>query len=81
MTKTERLIIRLMEVGDYSSWLTQYENRLPSQHKYDEGKLDMSICTKEWFCDLVTKHHQMAEDDKVYVFGVFRKQIIHTLVS
>jgi len=73
MTKTERLIIRLMEEGDYSSWLTQYENRLPSQHKYDEGKLDMSICTKEWFRDLVTKHHQMAEDDKVYVFGVFRK--------
>lgn len=73
MTKTERLIIRLMEVGDYSSWLTQYKNRLPSQHKYDEGKLDMSICTKEWFCDLVTKHYQMAEDDKVYVFDVFRK--------
>lgn len=62
-----------MEEEDYSSWLTQYENRLPSQHKYDEGKLDMSICTKEWFGDLVTKHHQMAEDDKVYVFGVFRK--------
>lgn len=33
----------------------------------------MSICTKEWFRDLVTKHHQMAEDDKVYVFAVFRK--------
>lgn len=33
----------------------------------------MSRCTKEWFRDLVTKHQQMAKDDKVYVFGVFRK--------
>lgn len=72
-TETERLVIRLLEEGDYASWFKQYENRLPSQHQYDEGKLDMSICTKDWFRDLVTKHHQMAEDDKVYVFGVFRK--------
>lgn len=72
-TETERLVIRLLEESDYSSWFTQYENRLPSQHQYDEGKLDMSICTKDWFYDLVTKHHQMAEDDKVYVFGIFRK--------
>ena len=72
-TETERLVIRLLEESDYASWFTQYENRFPSQHQYDEGKLDMSICSKEWFCDLVAKHHQMAEDDKVYVFGVFRK--------
>jgi len=72
--ETVRLVIRFLEEGDYSSWLTQYENRLPSQHKYDQGKLDMSICTKEWYRDLVTKHYQMAEDDKVYVFGVFRKE-------
>ncbi len=72
-TETDRLIIRLLEEEDYSSWLTQYENRLPSQHKYDEGKIDMSICTKEWFRDLVAEHFQMAVDDKVYIFGVFRK--------
>lgn len=71
--ETDRLVIRLLEESDYSNWLTQYENRLPSQHKYDEGKIDMSICSKEWFLDLVNKHHQMAEEDKVYVFGVFRK--------
>lgn len=72
-TETERLVIRLIEEGDYSSWLTEYENRFPSQHQYDEGKIDMSICTKEWFGDLVMKHHLMAQEDKVYVLGVFRK--------
>ena len=36
-TETERLVLRLIEEDDYSSWLTEYENRLPSQHKYDEA--------------------------------------------
>jgi [ribosomal protein S5]-alanine N-acetyltransferase len=72
-TETERLVIRLIEEDDYTSWLSEYENRLPSQHQYDEGKLDMSICTKEWFINLVSKHHQMAKDDQVYVLGIFGK--------
>ncbi len=73
-TETERLVIRFIEEDDYSSWLTEYENRLPSQHKYDDGKIDMGICTKEWFSELVTQHYQMAVDDNVYVFSVFRKE-------
>lgn len=73
-TETERLIIRPYIKEDYSNWLTQFENRMPSQHKYDDGKIDMSICTEEWFSDLVDNHQQMALDDKVFVFGVFRKE-------
>jgi [ribosomal protein S5]-alanine N-acetyltransferase len=73
-TETERLIIRPYNKEDYSNWLTQFENRLPAQHKYDEGKVDMSICTEEWFGKLVDNHQQMASDDKVYVFGIFRKE-------
>ncbi|MED4015515.1 GNAT family protein [Sutcliffiella cohnii] len=71
---TDRLIIRPYIKGDFSNWLTQFNNRLPSQHKYDDGKIDMSICTKEWFGELVNNHQQMALDDKVYVFGIFRKE-------
>jgi [ribosomal protein S5]-alanine N-acetyltransferase len=73
IAETERLVIRPLEKEDYLNWLTQFENRLPSKHKYDEGKIDMSICTKEWFYNLVEKHQQLAVDDKVYVFGIFRK--------
>jgi ribosomal-protein-alanine N-acetyltransferase len=72
--ETARLIIRPYNKEDYSNWLTQFNNRMPSQHKYDEGKVDMSICTEEWFGELVDRHQQMASDDKVYVFGVFRKE-------
>lgn len=73
-TETARLIIRPYNKDDYSNWLIQFINRMPSQHKYDEGKVDMSICTEEWFGELVDRHQQMASDDKVYVFGVFRKE-------
>lgn len=73
-TETDRLIIRPYKKEDYTNWLTQYNNRMPSQHKYDEGQIDMSICTEEWFGALVEKQQQMASDDKVYVFGIFRKE-------
>lgn len=46
---------------------------MPSQHKYDEGKRNMSICTERWFEELIANHQQMALNDKVYIFGVFRK--------
>lgn len=72
--ETERLFIRPLEREDYTTWLSEFENRFPSQHKYDEGKRDMSICTKEWFEELVDEHQKMASNDNVYVFGIFRKE-------
>lgn len=72
--ETDRLVIRPLEKGDYISWLSAFENRLPSQHQYDEGKIDMSICTKDWFGDLIDRHQRLASEDKVYIFGVFRKE-------
>lgn len=72
--ETDRLVIRPLEREDYTPWITEFENRFPSQHKYDEGKIDMSVCTKDWFGDLVDNHQRMALDDKVYVFGIFRKE-------
>ncbi|MCA1031281.1 GNAT family N-acetyltransferase [Bacillus timonensis] len=73
-TETDRIIIRPYKAQDYQTWLTSYENRFPSQHKYDEGRIDMNICTNLWFDQLVTNHQKMALDDDVYVFGIFRKE-------
>jgi [ribosomal protein S5]-alanine N-acetyltransferase len=73
-TETERLVIRPYNKEDYWNWLTQFNNRMPSQHRYDDGKIDMSMCTEEWFGELVDYHQQMALGDKLYVFGVFRKE-------
>jgi [ribosomal protein S5]-alanine N-acetyltransferase len=72
--ETERLAIRPIEEGDYETWLQGFSNRLPSQHKYDEGKIDMSECTKEWFADLVQNYQQEAVRDTVYIFDIFHKE-------
>ncbi len=71
--ETKRLIIRPYENDDYSNWLHQHEERLPSQHKYDQGKTDMSECTEVWFYQLVERHHEMIKEDDCYIFGVFHK--------
>ncbi|MGL4820034.1 MAG: GNAT family N-acetyltransferase, partial [Bacilli bacterium] len=71
---TERLVVRPLKVDDYSNWLSSFENRRPSQHAYDEGKMDMRECTESWFVNLVEKHQQLAMTDVAHVFGVFRKE-------
>lgn len=73
-SETERLVIRPLEKSDYESWLQGYEGRFPSKRRHDEGRLDMSVCTEEWFDELVEKHQQLAMNDTAYVFGVFLKE-------
>ncbi|WP_257348727.1 GNAT family N-acetyltransferase [Pseudalkalibacillus decolorationis] len=72
--ETPRLIIKPLETEDYQNWLTQHENRLPSQYKYDNGKSDMSECTEQWFIAMVENHQQSALSDRDYIFGVFHKK-------
>ncbi|PEZ83021.1 GNAT family protein [Bacillus sp. AFS017274] len=74
ISETERLVIRPLKENDFKNWLREFKNRLPSQHRYDQGKIDMSECTEEWFTNLVEKHQELAVDDIAYVFGVFRKE-------
>lgn len=71
--ETERLIVRMLKKEDYQNWLTEFESRNPSQHRHDDGKMDMSECTEEWFVKLIAKHREQAEKDIAYIFGVFRK--------
>ncbi|MFD1017954.1 GNAT family N-acetyltransferase [Thalassobacillus hwangdonensis] len=71
--QTERLIIRPLVKEDYSSWLDGFNQRQPSQHRHDSGRMDMEECTKQWFDSLVENHQQLAADDTAYVFAVFRK--------
>lgn len=73
-SETERLIIRPLQKDDYINWLNEFENRFPSQHRHDQGKVDMTECTRDWFHHLVDRHQKLACTDAVYVFGVFRKE-------
>lgn len=73
ISETERLIIRPLKYTDYENWLNEFENRYQSQHRHDQGKMDMRECTAEWFNNLVDKHQELANTDIAHVFGVFRK--------
>lgn len=73
-SETERLVLRPLQNEDYNRWLEGCRDRLPSQYKYDNNKIDLSGWTQQKFNeDVVSKFKEYADRDKVYVFGVFRK--------
>lgn len=69
----EAVIVRPLTQTDYKTWLASFLARKPKQHRYDEGLIDMSICTLDWFDALVLRQQQLAQQDDTYVFGIFRK--------
>lgn len=73
-SETKRLIIRPLRKQDYEKWLIGFEQRSRSQYRHDQGKIDMSECTQDWFEDLVNKHQELAINDIAHVFGIFRKE-------
>jgi len=74
---TERLILKPLQIDDYESWFNGFSNRFPAQSPYDEGKLDMSICTADWFADLVGKHNRLRETDDILILAIFDKNHNH----
>lgn len=73
--ETERLILRPYKKEDYLNWYTQFDNRLPSQYKYDDGKpLNMSTFTEDWYIDWINGFDQSAMKDEMYILGIFRKE-------
>lgn len=71
--ETERLIIRPFNNEDYLNWYTQFDRRLPSQYKYDDGHSDMSFSTENWFINWIGEFNEAAKRDEMYILGVFRK--------
>lgn len=73
--ETERLIIRPFQKEDYINWYTQFDNRYPSQYKYDDGRpVNMSLSTEEWFINWINGFNELSENDDMYNFGIFRKE-------
>ncbi len=73
--ETERLILRPFKQEDYQEWAKGFNDRLPSQHKYDEGyDPDSWQYTKEWFIDWIEEFREEAERDELYILGIFRKE-------
>lgn len=64
-------MVRPLEATDFAVWYAGYDQRQPAQSAFDEGLLDMTICTEEWFADLVARHQSLREADEQYVFAIF----------
>ena len=67
----KHIYLKYLEEKDYSVWLEGFSNRLPSQSPFDDGLLDMTICTESWFADLVAKHRDFREKDQQYIWGIY----------
>jgi [ribosomal protein S5]-alanine N-acetyltransferase len=76
---TERLSIRPQQPDDYDRWYAGFFGRLPSQHQYDEGAIDLAHCDRQWFVDLCERHQREALTDRVFVFGIFSRPVGHHL--
>lgn len=71
---TERLLLRPQQPSDYEFWYSGFSGRLPKQHQYDDGLVNLEHCDYQWFVNLCQRHHQLALNDQVYVFGIFSRQ-------
>lgn len=75
LIETERLVLRPYKKEDYHNWYQQFNDRLPSQYKYDDGRpSNLSKNTEEWFINWIEGFHQSAKEDKMYNLGIFRKE-------
>lgn len=73
--ETERFIIRPFQKDDYKNWYEQFDTRLPSQYKYDDGRpVDMPSSTEKWFTDWIDGFNKLAKKDEMYILGIFRKE-------
>ncbi|MGT2832186.1 GNAT family N-acetyltransferase [Streptococcus halotolerans] len=75
--ETERLVIQPLRKENYDAWYQAYSKRQPSQSPYDDGYIDLTPCTKDWFANLVRRHRHLAEEDKQYIFAIFTKSGRH----
>lgn len=75
--RTERLVIRPLKEDDYDTWYQGFSCRQPAQSLYDEGYLDMTACSQEWFNQLVAKHSDLASRDQQYIFAIWTKSGHH----
>ncbi len=71
---THRLILRSFEAEDYDQWNEGFNNRLPSQYRYDDGfNENSSSYNRAWFTDWIQGFSAAAEKDEMYIREVFRK--------
>ncbi|MEL6381813.1 MAG: GNAT family protein [Cyanobacteria bacterium J06626_18] len=72
--ETKRLMLRPQAPGDYEAWYAALAHRLPQQHQYDEGLINLEGCDAAWFKGICQHHQDQALADYAYIWAVFSKQ-------
>lgn len=68
---TDRLVIRPVRRQDYDAFVAGYQACFPPQNRFDEGGLDTSFMTREWFETLLARRRAEAEADFSYLLHLF----------
>ncbi|UYL07544.1 GNAT family N-acetyltransferase [Bdellovibrio sp. SKB1291214] len=71
--KTERLILRPLDIHDYENWAQAYSSMRPPQNQWDEANWIESELTKPKFKGMLKSELHHRAEDRVYRFGVFRR--------
>ncbi len=74
LKKTKRLILRPLETKDFEVWRTANSKKLPSQNKWDDGRLPEKDFTKAKFKALLKEQSDHRKADQYYRLGVFNKK-------
>jgi len=72
--RTSRLILRPLQVRDFSVWQNTCLNHRPQQNRWDVGPRPAAKCTRAEFNKLRKRHQDRAQKDDYYWFGVFEKK-------
>lgn len=72
--QTPRCIIRPLEMSDYDAFIKGYEMCKDAQNRFDDGKIDVSALSLEWYIDLLDRRKKEAAADFCYMFHVFNRQ-------
>ncbi len=64
--------IRALTAADYDAFITGYKNQLSRQNEFDEGRIDTSFMSREWYGNLLGRRSQWAQDDVSYMLNIFR---------
>lgn len=71
--KTDRLIIRYLELHDYDNWMQAHSSMRAPQNEWDETNWDDSELTLKKYKDHLKQQSHLRAQDKFYSFGIFRK--------
>ncbi len=71
--ETARLIIRPLNEADFQTFKQGYETCLPSQNRFDEGRISTDFMSEAWYCGLLDRRKKEAEEDYSHMLNIFRK--------